>query len=48
MLTFQTVDDITLELKRLGRGALLYNIDISRTFRHVKVDPGDYNLLGLH
>ena len=47
-LTFPTVDDITSELKRLGRGALLYKIDVSRAFRHVKVDPGDYDLLGLH
>ena len=46
-LTFPTVDDITTELKQLGRGALLYKVDISRAFRHVKVDPGDYDLLGL-
>ena len=45
---FPTVADITSELKRLGRGALLYKIDVSRTFRHVKGDPGDYDLLGLH
>ena len=48
MLTFPTVDDIMSELKRLWRGALLYKIDVSRAFRHVKVDPGDYDLLGLH
>ena len=48
MLTFPTVDDITSELKRLGPGALLYKIDVSRAFRHVQVDPGDYDLLGLH
>ena len=47
-LTFPTVDDITAELKRLGRGALLYKVDVSRAFRHVKVDPGDYDLLGLY
>ena len=47
-LTFPTVDDITSELKRLGRGPLLYKVDVSRAFRHVKVDPGDYDLLGLH
>ena len=41
------MDDITGQLKCLGRGALLYNIDISRAFRHVKVDPGNYDLLGL-
>ena len=40
-LTFPTVDDITSELKRLGRGALLYKIDGSHAFCHIKVDPGD-------
>ena len=46
-LTFPTVDDITTELTHLGRGALLCKVDISRAFCHVKVDPGDYDLLGL-
>ena len=46
-LTFPTVDDITRQLKNIGRGALLYKVDVSRTFRHVKIDPGDYGLLGL-
>ena len=46
-LTFSTVDHITSELKRLGRGALLYKIDVSRAFRHVRIDPGDYDLSGL-
>ena len=47
-LTFSTVDDITSELKPLRHGALLYKIDVSRAFRHIKEDPGDYDLLGLH
>ena len=46
-LIFPTVDDITNELKHLGCGALLYKVDASRAFRHVKVDPSDYDLLGL-
>ena len=46
-LTFPTVDDITAELKTLGRGALLYKVDVSHAFRHVKVDPVDFDLLGL-
>ena len=46
-LTFPSVDDITNEVKRLGRGTLLYKVDVSRAFRHVKVDPGDYDLLTL-
>ena len=47
-LTFPTVDDIMSELKRLGRGALLCKVDISRVSHHVKLDPGDYDLLGLY
>ena len=46
-LTFPTVDNITDALKACGKGALLYKIDVSRAFRHVKVDPFDYDLLGL-
>ena len=46
-LTFPSVDDITNELKRLGRGARLYNVDVSRAFRLVKGDPGNYDLLGI-
>ena len=47
-LTFPTVDDITSELKCLGHGALIYKVDVSRAFCHVKVDPRDYDLLGLY
>ena len=47
-LTFPTVDDITHQLMLLGRGAHIYKVDISRAFRHLKVDPLDYDLLGLN
>ena len=47
-LVLPTVDHITDRLKLLGRGAHIYKIGISRAFRHIKVDPLDYNLLGLH
>ena len=46
-LSFPTMDVITTELKHLGRGALLYKIDVSRAFRHVRIDQGDYDSLGL-
>ena len=46
-LVLPTVDHITDRLKVLGKGAHIYKIDISRAFRHIKVDPLDYNLLGL-
>ena len=46
-LTFPTIDDITKELVKIGPGCHIYKIDISRAFRHLKIDPGDYDLLGL-
>ena len=48
LLTLPTIDTITSKLVKLGRGALIYKIDISRAFRHVKIDPADYKYLGLH
>ena len=47
-LTFPTIDDITNELIKIGPGSHIYKIDISRAFRHLKIDPLDYDLLGLH
>ena len=46
-LTFPTIDDLTSELVKLGRGAHIYKIDVSRAFRHLPIDPFDYDLLGL-
>ena len=46
-LTFPTIDDITKELVKIGSGCHIYKIRISRAFRHLKIDPGDYDLLGL-
>ena len=47
ILKLPTIDTITNQIKSLGRGCMLYKIDLSRAFRHVKLDPGDYDLLGL-
>ena len=41
------MDHITNELKRLGPAAHIYKVDVSRAFRHVKLDPSDLDLLGL-
>ena len=48
LLTLLTIDTITHKVKENGKGSLLYKIDLSRAFRHVKLDPKDYNLLGLY
>ena len=47
LLTLPTIDHITDQFKALGTGCHFYKIDISRAFRHIKVDPLDYDLLGL-
>ena len=46
-LTLPTIDVITNQVKKVGRGCYLYKVHISRAFCHVKLDPIDYDLLGL-
>ena len=46
-LHYPSVDNITAALRHLGHGAQLFKIDISRAFRHLRVDPADIDLLGL-
>ena len=46
-LNYPSVDTIVNNLKTLGPEALLYKVDISRAFRHIGIDPGDLDLLGL-
>ena len=41
-------DHIIEKVKNIGPGALLYKVDISRAFRHIRIDPVDIDLLGLH
>ena len=47
MLKLPTIDTITDQVKALGRGCKLYKVDLSRAFRHIKLDPFDYDLSGL-
>ena len=47
VLKLPTVDTITDQVRALGKGCKLYKVDISRAFRHVKLDPFEYDLLGL-
>ena len=46
-LKYPSVYHIVDSLRELGTAALLYKIDISQAFRHLRIDPGDTNLLGL-
>ena len=46
-LKYPSVGHIVQSLKELGADALLYKIDISRAFRHLRIDPVDIDLLGI-
>ena len=48
VLTYPSIDNITEEVLKLGKGCQIFKVDISRAFRHVPIDPGDLDLLGLH
>ena len=48
VLTYPSIDNITDEVLKLGKGCKIFKVDISRAFRHVPIDPGDLDLLGLY
>ena len=43
-LKYPSVDHVVKKPKLLGPGALLYKVNISRTFSHLIIDPGDIDL----
>ena len=45
-LTFPKVDDFTFRIYSLGLGCMMFKIDLSRYFRQLPLDPGDYSLIG--
>ena len=47
VLTYPTIDDVTRQVLKRGKGCHIFTIDISRAFRHIPIDPRDINLLGL-
>ena len=47
LLTLPTVDHIAKKIISLGKGSHIFKIDVSRAFRHIKIDPKDYVYLGL-
>ena len=46
-LRYPPIDNIVQAVKKVGPSALMFKIDISHVFRHLKIDPGDLDLLGL-
>ena len=45
-LTFPKVDDLALRIYHIGTKARMFKIDLSRYFRQLPLDPGDYSLIG--
>ena len=45
-LPFPKVDDFAFRIHQLGPGCLMLKVDLSRYFRQLPLDPGDYSLIG--
>ena len=45
-LSFPRVDDFSFQIYTLGPGCMMFKIDLSRYFRQLPLDPGDYSLIG--
>ena len=44
---YPSVDTIIQQVIETGPAARIFKVDISRAFRHIRIDPGDIDLLGL-
>ena len=44
---YPSVDSIIQQVIETGPAARIFKVDISRAFRHIRIDPGDIDLLGL-
>ena len=44
---YPSIDSIIRTLIELGPSARIFKVDISQAFRHIHIDPGDIDLLGL-
>ena len=45
-LKFPKTDDLALRVYQLGHNTYMYKVDLSRYFRQLPMDPGDYSLVG--
>ena len=45
-LTFPRTDDLAMRIFHLGRNGFMFKVDLSRYFRQIPLDPGDYSLMG--
>lgn len=46
-MSFPSVDALAAQVRRKGRGCLLYKRDLRRAYRQFPIDPGDIRLLGV-
>lgn len=46
-LQYVTVDDFVRQVVRLGKGALMFKVDIQHAFRLIPVHPDDWPILGM-
>ena len=45
-LTFSKMDHFAFRIHQLGKGCFMFKIDLSRYFRQIPLDPGDYSMIG--
>ena len=45
-LTFPKVDELAFRIYQLGNNCCMFKVDLSRYFRQIPMDPGDYSLIG--
>ena len=45
-LSFPKVDDFAFRIYSIGKGCMMFKVDLSRYFRQLPLDPGDYSLIG--
>ena len=45
-LTFPKVNDFALRIYTLGKDCMMFKVHVSRYFRQLPLDPGDYSLIG--
>ena len=45
-MKFPKIDELAVRIYQLGKNCLLFKIDLSRYFRQLPLDPGDYSLIG--
>ena len=45
-LTFPRSDDLACRIYKLGKNAYMYKVDLSRYFRQIPLNPGDFSVVG--